>query len=585
MRLERIKKVTQGLLFYDLRSGHTLAAQLERRSQRQPERLFVIYKDRKYTYQQANQLINRHAHAYKSLGVEKGDVVALDLENRPEFYWHFFGLNKIGAVASLINTNAAGDVLAHALRVCAPARIVVGSEVWPAFADVRDKLDGIAADAFDVDMDPEHPAEGIDRPPWQQRVDAASDENPPETGRHTLADTAAYIYTSGTTGMPKPAVIKHHRFYRAGRIWGGLAFRFEKTDILYNCLPLYHSNGIMLASGCAISYGIPIALGRKFSATRFWDEIRAHDASAFMYIGELCRYLLNQPPSPRDREHRVRAMSGNGLRPELWEPFQRRFGIERISEWYASTEGNAITINPGGTGGSVGPLLPKMALVRWDDDRQDFVRNAKGRLIKCKMNQPGILLAKITPRQSFDGYTDAGATETKIVRNAFKQGDAWFNTGDMLRYNWQRRLFFVDRLGDTFRYKGENVSTFEVEQQLCKWAPVAEANVYGVTVAGTEGRAGMASLVLVNGEEFDPAAFRAHVDEALPSYARPLFLRICSQLESTSTLKIKKVDLQKQGFDPSIISDPLYIRHPDRNAYVPLDQSLHRQLQQGGIKL
>jgi acyl-CoA synthetase (AMP-forming)/AMP-acid ligase II len=584
MIFERFTKLIQGMFLFDENSVETLGRQFEKHAANKPQKLFLLYHDRTFTYAEANSIINRYANAYKSLGLEKGDVVALDIENRPEFYWHFFALNKIGVVASLINTNTTGDVLIHALRVCEPRNMVIGSEVWSHFAEIRDKVADVAPGGIYLDVDPEQPV-AVDLPKWSDRAADASEENPLETDPPTLSDAAAYIYTSGTTGMPKPAVIKNHRFYRAGRVWGALSFRYEDTDILYNCLPLYHSNGLMLGSGSAVTYGITVALSRKFSASRFWDEVRKYDATAFMYIGELCRYLLNQPPSDLDRQNKVRVISGNGLRAEIWEEFRSRFDIDRVSEWYAATEGNAITINFTGVVGAVGKLMPTMAVVRWDEDRQDFVRTKKGFLQKTRFGEPGVLVAEITPRYQFDGYRDQKATESKIIRDAFKKGDAWFDTGDMLRCDWRYNLYFVDRLGDTFRWKGENVATFEVEQEICKLPQVREANVYGVQIAGTEGRAGMVSLVLEDGAAFDPAAFRNYVDSTLPVYARPVFIRLRESLEATSTFKIKKTSLQKEGYDPSMVSDPLYFRRPDSGEYVPISKELYRDLATRKLRL
>jgi acyl-CoA synthetase (AMP-forming)/AMP-acid ligase II len=327
-----------------------------------------------------------------------------------------------------------------------------------------------------------------------------------------------------------------------------------------------------------------MVLARRFSASGFWDDVRRHGATGFVYIGELCRYLVNQPLRDDDADNPIRVAVGNGLRPDIWREFRDRFGIERIAEFYGSTEGNVGTLNLDGTVGSVGRLLSGSGvLVRWDDDADDFVRGPDGFMVKCKPGEAGVLIGRITRRSRFDGYQDESATEKKVLRNVFKPGDAWFNTGDMLRMDRRRRLFFVDRMGDTFRWKGENVSTFEVQEQISSWDPVQEVNVYGVHIHGTEGRAGMAALVL-NGD-FDPDAFRRHVDEALPPYARPVFVRLQSTLETTGTLKLKKTELRKEGFDPGEVSDPLFVRHPQKDSYVPLTPELHAEIVGGGLRL
>lgn len=581
--LSRTIRLAQAFVALDPGKSETLALQFQRHAESTPDKVFLIFEDRSYTYGAANELINRHAYAYKVLGVDSGDVVALVMENRPEYLFHVLALHKIGAVSSLINTHGTGDVLAHALRICEPKHVVVGSEVWSHVSDVLHALPQLEG-RVDVDVDPDE-AIVVPVPVFQERLVEASSQNPPETASHRLSDKAALIYTSGTTGLPKAANISHMRLFRAGRVWGGAAFRYQQHDRLYNCLPLYHSNGLMLGAGSAITAGVTMVLARKFSASRFWEDIRRHGCTQFIYIGELCRYLMNRPPSPTDTDHGIRAVSGNGLRPDIWEDFQRRFGIPRIAEFYGATEGNCITINVRGRVGSVGPIMPGMVLARWNPETEEFIRDGQGFLVKAKRGESGILLGKERKAMEFEGYQDRKATDAKRVRDAFEPGDSYFNTGDLLRMDSSFHLYFVDRLGDTFRWKGENVATFEVQEQLAKWEPLAEVNVYGVEVPGADGRAGMAALVLASGADFDAQGFGAFVDEALPSYARPLFLRLQSELATTGTFKIKKADLQKQGFDPSLCEDQVYFRNPETGAYAPVDTEVHRAIVEGRFRL
>jgi fatty-acyl-CoA synthase len=572
--LVRTTKGVQGALPASVGSNDTIPYQFEKTAAALPAHAFLLYRDQRFSYRDANALVNRHASAYRSLGIRKGDVVALVMENRPEFFWHFLGLSKIGAVVSLINSHSVGKPLAHALRICGPKRIVIGSEVAAAYEAVRSDLADLAAVPVDLDVDPAGPPAG-GYPSWTDRLATASTTNPIETSVHTLGDLAAYIYTSGTTGTPKAALVKHHRFFRAGRLWGAFAFQYQPDDVLYIPLPLYHGNAMILGLASAVSYGVTIALARKFSTSAFWDDCRRFDATCFLYIGELCRYLHSVPRKPNDRDHRIRAISGNGLRRDIWQSFQDRFGIERIAEFYASTEGNVVSINLGGPVGSVGKMLPGQAIAQWDEEKEDFVRGSDGRLQRCWPGSVGVLMGKISTLSGFDGYEDGAATERKIVRGAFEDGDAWFNTGDLVRADWLRNLYFADRLGDTFRWKGENVSTFEVQEQIAAWPAVKEVNVYGVAVEGTEGRAGMAALVLADGAGFDAASFKAHVDAVLPKYARPVFVRVDEALQTTSTLKLKKGDLQKEGIDPTKARSPLYVRHPKTDEYVRLDAALY----------
>lgn len=583
----RAYKLLQGLFFFRTDSHDTIAAQLERRARYRPNRPFLHYTDRRYTYAEANAEANRHARAYRALGIRAGDVVALVMENRPEFLWHFFGLHKLGAIASLINTNLQGVALTHAIRICAPKHVVVGSEVWSRVEPVLDSIGANEREFVDVDRDAESAPIEISVPNvrvWSERIANQAREDLGEPGPE-LSDQAAYIYTSGTTGLPKAAIVRHDRYYRSGRVWAFGAFRFSHHDVLYNCLPLYHSNSILLATGSVITAGASMALSRKFSRTRFWQDVHRYEATAIIYIGELCRYLLNNPPSAEDRSHRVRVASGNGLRPEIWRAFRERFGIPKVAEFYGATEGNAITLNFFNFFGSVGPRLPAMALVRWDEARGDFVRDAAGHLQRVKIGEPGIMLGKIKSRTRFDGYQDTAASEKKILRNVFEAGDAWFNTGDLLRVDGWQHLYFVDRVGDTYRWKGENVATTEVQELLMHGPNVDEASVYGVNIAGAEGRAGMAAVVLREGEQFDADAFSRHVASGLPVYARPIFVRVRKELQKTSTFKVQKAELQREGFDPRSVSDPLYFLDPNAGTYVPLTTERYEAIATGRVRL
>jgi acyl-CoA synthetase (AMP-forming)/AMP-acid ligase II len=578
----RIVHGVEGTLAVDDDSNETLAYQFEKWARQQPGHPFLLYGNQRFTYSEANVLANRHAEAYRAAGMRRGEVVALLMENRPELLWHLLGLMKLGVVASLVNSHTVGKPLVHALRICNPRRIVVGSEVLGALSEIRGELPEDVP--VDVDVDPGGTVpSGI--PFWNDRLPPGPSPDPIDTSLQTMRDLAAYLYTSGTTGTPKVALVKHHRFFRAARVFGAFALELGPDDVLYVPLPLYHGTALMVGCGSAISFGATIALAHRFSASSFWEDCRKFNATRAVYVGELCRYLLAVPPKRADRDHAVTVICGNGLRPDIWERFQSRYGIERIAEFYAATEGNVVTLNLYGPPGSVGKMLPGQAIVRWDEDRKDFVRHADGRLIRCATGQVGVMLGKIDNGSGFDGYQDRAATEGKIVRGAFEPSDAWFNTGDLMRVDLWRNLYFADRLGDTFRWKGENVSTFEVQEQIASWPGVKEVNAYGVTVDGTEGRAGMAALVLAPGTAFDPASFRAHVDRVLPKYARPVFVRLEETLETTATLKLKKGTLQREGINPEKTTAPIFVRHPRTGEYVRLDRPLYQDIVAGRLAL
>jgi fatty-acyl-CoA synthase len=333
-------------------------------------------------------------------------------------------------------------------------------------------------------------------------------------------------------------------------------------------LPLYHNNALTVALSSVINSGATLALGKSFSASKFWDEVIASDATAFIYIGEICRYLLNQPPKPTDRAHKVRLIAGNGLRPEIWDEFTKRFGIARVCEFYASSEGNAAFINifnvPQTTGISPTPL----AYVEYDPDTGTPLRDENGRVRRVPAGEPGLLISPVNRLQPFDGYTDQESSEKKLVRNAFREGDCWFNSGDVMSPQGMGHAAFVDRLGDTFRWKGENVATTQVEAALASDGSVEECTVFGVEIPRTGGRAGMAAVKLRDGTEFDGKSLARAVYDQLPAYALPLFVRVVKTLEHTTTFKSRKVELRKQAYGRNV-PDPLYVLAGRDEGYVP----------------
>jgi fatty-acyl-CoA synthase len=392
--------------------------------------------------------------------------------------------------------------------------------------------------------------------------------NPPSASAVLAKDTAFYIFTSGTTGHPKASVMTHKRWLAALAAFGGLGLRLKGSDTLYSCLPLYHNNALTVAVGSVINAGGTLALGKSFSASRFWDEVIASDATAFIYIGEICRYLLNQPEKPTDRAHKVRLIAGNGLRPEIWDEFTSRFNIARVCEFYAASEGNTAFINMFNVPKSAGCAPMPAAYVQYDTDTGAPLRGADGRVQRVPTGEPGLLLSPVTRLQPFDGYTDPSASEKKLVRNAFRDGDCWFNTGDVMSPQGMGHAAFVDRLGDTFRWKGENVATTEVERALASNKAIEECTVFGVEIPRTGGRAGMAAVKLREGSEFDGKAIGQTVYQELPAYAMPLFVRLVDSMEHTTTFKSRKVDLREQAYGADV-EDPLYVLAGRDEGYVP----------------
>jgi len=561
----------------------SIADKIEEHVAAAPERPALVFEDRALSYRDLDAAANRVARWARARGVSRGDVVALLMENRPEFVVTWFGLAKIGAVTALINTNLRGHALGHSLSVADAKHLVVGAELGEAVHTAREH----------VAAWPEVWAWGGAVPDAASLDDALAELPPdsvgPDARRGVKAgDRVFLIYTSGTTGLPKAANVSHLRALLMGG-GGGSAQRLGPGDRMYIPLPLYHSAGGVMAMGGALFHGATAVIARKFSASRFWSDCVKHEVTAFQYIGELCRYLVNSPEHPEERSHKLRVCIGNGLRPEVWGPFQERFGIPRILEFYGATEGNVVFMNFDGKRGSIGRMprfmrrMMGIQLVRYDVDRDEHVRGPDGLCIPCGPGEVGEAIGRITDRTRFEGYTSEEATKKKILRDVFEKGDAYFRSGDLLRYDEDDYFYFVDRIGDTFRWKGENVATSEVGEALSRAPGILEANVYGVAVPGQDGRAGMAAVV--TGEGFDPARVAEHVIRELPAYARPLFLRLRPQIETTGTFKHRKVDLVEEGFDPARIEEPLLFLDAERRSYVPLDAELHGRIVRGEVRL
>jgi fatty-acyl-CoA synthase len=414
----------------------------------------------------------------------------------------------------------------------------------------------------------------------------ASDPDPGVRERLRAGDDLFHIFTSGTTGLPKAARLSHMRYLGVGDGMSAIA-GYGPDDVIACVLPLYHGAGGMVVVSCALTQGAAIALRRRFSTRHFWDEARRDGVTACQYVGELCRYLLNAPPLPTDRDHRLRVMMGAGLGSDIWRAFQERFGIARILEGWSSTEANTSLINLDGRIGSCGRIPFKDRhngrLIRYDVATDTHPRTPEGRCIECAPGEVGEFIGMILDLPDsgagrFEGYTSPEATERKILRDVLQPGDRWYRSGDLLSHDAEGYFTFVDRIGDTYRWKSENVSTQEVAETLAAFPGLAIANVYGVAVPGAEGRAGMAALVLRPGVAFDAPAFFAFTTRRLPSYALPLFVRLTPEADVTSTFKLRKLQLQEEGYDPALIRDPLFVRDETRNTYSALTPAIHAAL-------
>jgi len=568
----------------DKRERLSIGSFLEQNARLYPDRPALLYEDRRWTHRELNEQSNRWANLLASRGVRKGDVVAVLVENRPEMLAAIGGTVKLGAIAAVVNTRQRGHVLAHSFSVARASTFVIGEELWDAFAEVRDAVGSPPAARLLWLGEHESAVAPAGTTDAGLAVAVASTATPAALAEVTLGDPCFYVYTSGTTGLPKASVMSHNRWVKAAGAFGMAGMALGPDDVLYLPLPLYHNNGLTVAWSSAAAAGAALALRRKFSASQFWDDCRRVRATAFVYIGELCRYLLNQPPSPRDRDHRVRCVCGNGLRPDIWRTFKERFGIEEVYEFYAASEGNIAFVNLLNLDATVGLCPARYALIAYDIDRDEPLRDRAGHMIPVRRGEVGLLIAEVSERYAFDGYTDKAASEKKLFRDVFVPGDVWFNSGDLLRDQGFRHAQFVDRIGDTFRWKGENVSTNEVAEVINTFPQIAESTVYGVQVPGADGRCGMAALVLrPAAEPLDLAGFARHLQAQLPPYAWPLFLRVRPELDATGTFKQLKGDLRRQAYDPAQVGEPLYVLPPRHTGYVPLTDGIHRQIAAGEL--
>lgn len=591
--LKGTPKRVQGMYIANRKVGNYpagLGVCLERNAKQNPDGLALIYEDREYTYRALNQWVNRIAHVLIEAGYGKGDVLAVFMENRPEFIACVAAIAKVGAISALVNTSQRSNVLRHSVQLVGAKAIIVGRELYSAISEIEASLPSTQnsrfllddTDTYRLDLNTEDlPNTWLDLAAAQRKMTSS---NPGTTMQSLPSEACCYFYTSGTTGLPKAAVLTHGRFMKVYGGAGLACLQFEPEDRVYVTLPFYHGTALMVGWGSVLAGKACLVMARHFSASKFWPEVRRTQATAICYVGELCRYLLGQPETSDDRNHQVKMMFGNGLRANLWSEFKQRFGIKKVMELYGSSEGNVGFMNVFNHDYTVGFTTVPYAIVEYDLEEDAPIRHGDGFFRRVKKGQAGLLLGEITDKTPFDGYTDPEKTEKTILRNVFKQGDAWFNTGDLMRDMGFKHAQFVDRLGDTFRWKGENVSTTEVENVLSQLSQVQDAVVYGVEIPNTNGRAGMASLTLAKGEAFDDKLFYQHVAQNLPSYARPIFIRLSQSMETTGTFKYKKTDLKKVAYDLEQIDDPVWVCLPGEQGYQELDATIQAGIDAGSYR-
>ncbi|MAP95751.1 MAG: long-chain-acyl-CoA synthetase [Ponticaulis sp.] len=545
----------------------------------------IRYEDKIFTYGELDERANQYAHWGVAQGLKAGDTVALFMDNRPDYVAIWLGLAKIGVTTALINYNLQGSGLAHCIKIAEPRAVIMGPDQIGLYRTATPDLpDDLAAWCIG--------GEGDGCQALAPILADMPDTRPAATLRETqrAGDLCLFIYTSGTTGLPKAARLTHARVIGMMRSFI-VACNITERDRIYLTLPLYHATGGICGVGQAFLTGASLILRDKFSATHFWEDAVNYRATSFVYIGELCRYLVSAPPHPLEKAHAIRTGFGNGLRADVWQQFIDRFGIRDLVEFYGSTEGNVSFINVNKKIGAIGRLPPYMRnklrhrIIRVDVETEQPIRDEEGFCMETEVDEVGEAIGEISdaPRQRFEGYKDPSQTEKKILRDVFKPGDMYFRTGDLMKRDEHHFIYFVDRMGDTYRWKAENVSTNEVAEALARFDAIELPNVYGVEIPGTEGRAGMAALILKPEREFDGKALAAHVDRELPYFARPVFIRVQKEAETTGTFKFRKVELVDQGIESSKIDDPLYVRLPDSDAFTPLTSDIEDKINKSEI--
>ena len=549
--------------------GNTLLAVVEAAAEVHGDDPALLGETEQLTYRALADRANQYAIWVMGQGIAPGEVVALLMPNRPDYVAIWLGLTKAGCVVALLNTHLPADALTHCIRSAGARHVIVDGTLADRAQACEAGLPGVhwwSEQAL-------HAALGSPGP-------AMAEPRPAPGGRALL------IYTSGTTGLPKAAHVTHARVLEWSGWFAGM-MDAQPQDRLYNCLPLYHSTGGVVAVGAMLAAGGSVVIRDRFSATRFWGDVASTRCTVFQYIGELCRYLLSAPPQAGERAHHLRLCCGNGLSGDVWPAFQERFQVPRILEFYAATEGGVSLYNCEGKPGAIGRVPAflahrfPLALVRTDPATAEPLRDEAGRCLPCGVDEPGEAVAELGGARRFDGYTDAAASAKKLLRDAFAEGDCWFRTGDLMRRDAAGYYSFVDRLGDTFRWKGENVATTEVASAVLSCPGVADAVVYGVAIQGAEGKAGMAAIVA--DQVFDPGVLRAHLATRLPPYARPLFLRICQDLVRTGTFKLNKSGLAREGFAGG--NDPVWFDDRGEGRFVPVDVELRARIAGGTVRV
>ena len=536
-----------------------------------PNDIAFIFEGDEITWKEADEQTNKYAGFLKSQNIHKGDCFAILMDNSPDFLMLLLASFRVGSLAALINTTVSGEGLKHVIGISDVKLITAGASHLEKLSSALGDSDLKNIPIFGMEDNEKIPDQVEDIKKLSRQFSTFIPYQP------IMKDVAAYIFTSGTTGLPKAALVDHAKLVKGSFAGHFLCFNFNKNDRLYMTLPLYHSTGLILGWAASLRSGCPNVIKSKFSASDFWNDVKKYNVNKFIYVGELCRYLMNLPPSDGDKDNPITQISGNGLRPDIWESFQKRFNINKIVEIYGATEAVGMTINSFGRSGMIGRKRSDSTIIHCNKDDGSPILNDEGFCTKVSEGETGLYIQKISSSAKFQGYLDAQASNKKILQNVFKTGDQYFNTGDLITLHDNNWLSFADRVGDTYRWKSENVSTMEVAAILNNASGVMDCNVYGVQVDSAEGKAGMAAMNV--SDEFSFLSFIEHVNKNLNTFQKPYFLRLTKEMQTTGTFKHQKEDLKKQGFNPSLIKDKLYFLQKDN--YVEIDQALYNRIHSG----
>ncbi|MFX1281745.1 MAG: AMP-binding protein [Promethearchaeota archaeon] len=552
---------------------------VENLAKEKPNQIALHYRDDFWTWQTFNKESNKYSNFFLELGLNPGETVALMLENCPEYLFSTTGINKIQGISALINFNQRKQALTHSFTVVDSKFIIIDGNNLPFFNEIVNTLPHKNDQVFVINNPKKLEHDYIDLP---EKLISQSTSNPSTTNNSILRETALYIFTSGTTGLPKAVIMQNFKLFTQGYILGLALADLNPEEIVYINTPLYHNFAIGVTWPITLLLGATAVLRTKFSASEFWKDIHKYKITFMIYVGEMPRYLLNQPSSGLEKNHTLKKMVGIGLRKEIWDKFKERFKIDHIYEFYGLTEGHRTLFNADEIPGMVGRnSMGGLELAKVDPDSGEFFKNERGYCIRCNTDDVGMALLKLEKRSFFTGYKDKEKTQKKILHNVFRNNDSYFNTGDMLKLHDNLWVSFADRFGDTFRWKSENVSTLEVESILNSFPAIQMSAVYGVAIPNTEGKAGMAAIKLNSSFKFDLDEFSRFILEVLPGYSIPVFIRFPNELEITGPYKIKKVVLKREEYDIELIKEDMFFWEPKSKKYIPFTKSIYELIIDG----